>query len=85
MSTMTEAEASETMLTFRVSVTEANMITTQLGELPANRSMGLILKLQAQARPQLEKAQEKPAEQPVAPPAANPAMPTNEVPKENLA
>jgi hypothetical protein len=41
-------------LTFTLSEKEANLIISGLGELPAKVSMDLIMKLQSQARPQLQ-------------------------------
>ncbi len=44
----------EQMLNFELTLNECNMILTALGELPAKNTMSLILKLQEQAKNQLD-------------------------------
>lgn len=50
----------DVVVNFSVSVEEANVILSGLGELPAKYSTGLINKLQAQASTQLQSAPETP-------------------------
>jgi hypothetical protein len=44
----------------QLSLDEINLLLSTLGELPANKSMSLILKIQQQVNPQLSSPKEEP-------------------------